>query len=49
MPKLSLFFSVRNLLDAPFIRMEKVGNNPAAAQFYQKFGITPTIGVRTTF
>lgn len=29
--------------------MERVGNNPAAAQFFQKFGITPTIGGKTTF
>ena len=48
-PRLSGFFSVRNVLNEPFIRMEQVGNTPAAAQFFQKFGITPTIGVKTTF
>ncbi len=37
------------LPDYDAIRMEKVGNNPAAAQFFQKFGVTPTVGVRTTF
>lgn len=45
----SAFFSVRNVLNDPFIRMEKVGNNPAAAQFFQKFGVTPSLGVRATF
>ena len=48
-PRLSGFFSVRNVLNQPFIIMERSGNNPAAAQFFQKFGITPTIGVKTTF
>ena len=47
--RLSAFFSVRNVLNEPFIRMEKIGNNPALARFYQKFGVTPTIGVKTTF
>jgi hypothetical protein len=48
-PKVLAFFSVRNVLNAPFIRMQKVGDTPAAALFYQKFGVTPTVGVRTTF
>jgi iron complex outermembrane receptor protein len=48
-PKVSAFFSVRNVLNDPFIRMQKVGDTPAAAQFFQKFGVTPTIGVRATF
>jgi len=48
-PRLNAFFSVRNVLNEPFIRMEKVGSNPAAAQFFQKFGIIPTIGMKTTF
>ncbi|PAW67357.1 MAG: hypothetical protein B9S34_05545 [Opitutia bacterium Tous-C1TDCM] len=48
-PRLSVFFSVRNVLNEPFIRMEQIGTNPAAAQFFQKFGITPTVGVKTTF
>ena len=48
-PRVSGFFSVRNVLNEPFIRMEKVGTNPAVAQFFQKFGVTPTVGVRTTF
>ena len=48
-PRVSGFFSVRNVLNEPFVRMEQVGNNPAAAQFFQKFGVTPTVGVRTTF
>jgi iron complex outermembrane receptor protein len=43
------FFSVRNVLNEPFIRMQKVGDTPAAALFYQKFGVTPTVGVRATF
>ncbi len=47
--RISAFFSVRNVLNEPFIRMEKIGNNPALARFYQKFGVTPTIGVKTTF
>jgi len=48
-PKVSAFFSVRNVLDEPFIRMQKMGDTPAAAQFFQKFGVTPTVGVRATF
>ena len=48
-PKISAFFSVRNVLNEPFIRMQKVGNTPAAAQFFQTFGVTPTVGVRATF
>ncbi len=48
-PKVSAFFSVRNVLNEPFVRMQKVGDNPAAAQFFQKFGVTPTVGVRATF
>lgn len=47
--RFSAFFSVRNVLDEPFIRMEKVGSNRAAAQFFQKFGVTSTIGVRATY
>lgn len=48
-PRVSAFFSVRNVLNEPYIIMEKIGNNPAAAQFFQKFGVTPTVGVKTTF
>ena len=48
-PRLSGFFSVRNVLNTEFIRMEQVGANPAAAQFFQKFGVTPTVGVKTAF
>jgi hypothetical protein len=31
------------------IRMQKVDSTPAAAQFVQKSGVTPTIGVRARF
>jgi hypothetical protein len=48
-PRLSGLFSVRNVLNEPFIRMEQVGTNPAVAQFFQDFGVAPTVGVRTTF
>ena len=48
-PKVSVFFSVRNVLNEPFIRMQKVGDNPAATVFFQKFGVTPTVGARSTF
>ncbi len=47
--RLTGFFSVRNVLNEPFIRMERVGASPAAAQFFQKFGVTPTVGVKTAF
>jgi len=47
--RLNAFFSVRNILNQPFILMEHVGNNPDVARFYQKFGVTPTLGVKTTF
>lgn len=48
-PRLSAFFAVRNVLNEPFIRMQKVGDNPAVGQLYQKFGVTPTVGVRATY
>ncbi len=47
--RLNAFFSVRNVLNRPYIIMERSGNNPAASQFFQKFGVTPTFGVKTTF
>ncbi len=48
-PKVSAFFSVRNVLNESFVRMQKIGDNPAAAVFFQKFGVTPTVGMRATF
>jgi iron complex outermembrane receptor protein len=47
--RLNAFLSVRNVLNQPYIIMERMGNNPAAAQFFQKFGVTPTIGLKSTF
>jgi hypothetical protein len=43
------FFSLREVLDDPFIPMERVGPNPAVAQCFRKFGVTTTVGVRPTF
>ena len=48
-PRVSAFLSVRNVLNRPYVIMEKMGNLPASAQFFQKFGITPTLGVKTAF
>ncbi len=48
-PRVTAFFSLRNVLNDPFIRMEQIGANPPVAQFFQKFGVTTTVGVRTTF
>jgi TonB-dependent receptor len=47
--RVSAFFSVRNVLNAPYNIMEQVGTNPAASRFFQKFGVTPTLGVKSTF
>jgi TonB-dependent receptor len=47
--KISGFFSVRNILNEPYIQMEQVGNVPAMVRFYQKFGVTPTVGVKSEF
>lgn len=48
--KFSVFFSVRNILNTPFANMQKVGpGDTAVATFYQKFGVTPTVGVKATF
>ncbi|MBM3843518.1 MAG: hypothetical protein FJ397_09705 [Verrucomicrobia bacterium] len=45
----SLFFTVRNALDAPWIRMEKVGTNPAVATIPDVWGTQVTLGVKGTF
>lgn len=41
-----VLFAVRN---KPFIRVQKVGDNPALGLLCQKFGVTPRVGVRATF
>jgi TonB-dependent receptor len=42
----SFFFSARNIFNAPYIVMEQVGLNPAAAQFYQVIGTNWTFGFK---
>lgn len=48
------FFALRNLLDEPYVRVRPGGENsggafPDHANYYQKFGITGTLGLRATF
>lgn len=48
------FFSLRNLLDEPYVRIRPAGENasgawPEHANYYQKFGVTGTLGLRATF
>lgn len=47
--RLSFFFSARNLLNAPFINMQKYGNNPPVAVSHQVFGTAWTFGLKGTF
>ena len=42
----SAFFSARNIFNAPYIVMEQVAANPAAAQFYQVIGTNWTFGFK---
>ena len=42
----SAFFSARNIFNEPYIVMEQVGANPAAAQFYQVIGTNWTFGIK---
>lgn len=41
-------FSVRNVLSESYIIWERVGASPDAACFFQKFDLTPTMGVKST-
>ena len=48
-PRTNFFFSARNIFNEPYVIMEKVGNNPAVAQFYEVNGINWTFGVKSVF
>lgn len=48
------FFSVRNLLDEPYTRVRPAGGDasgawPEHANYYQRFGLAGTLGLRATF
>lgn len=47
--RLSFFFSLRNVFDAPLLNMQKVGAVPALVTSYQVMGTGLTLGVRGTF
>lgn len=47
--RVSLFFSLRNLFDAPLLNMQKTGAVPALVTSYQSMGTGITLGVRGTF
>jgi iron complex outermembrane receptor protein len=48
-PRINFFFSARNIFNEPYVIMEKVGNNPAVAQFYEVNGINWTFGLKSVF
>jgi iron complex outermembrane receptor protein len=48
-PRVNFFFSARNIFNEPYVIMEKVGSNPAVAQFYEVNGINWTFGVKSVF
>jgi iron complex outermembrane receptor protein len=48
-PRVSFFFSARNVFNEPYVIMEKVGSNPAVAQFYEVNGTNWTFGVKSVF
>lgn len=45
----SFFFTVRNVFDTPWIRMEKVGSNPAVATIPDVWGVQFTLGIKGAF
>ncbi len=47
--RVSVFFSLRNLLDAPLLNLQKSGNNPLLVTGYQAMGTGITVGMRGTF
>jgi len=47
--KVSVFFSARNLFNAPYLIMEQVGANAPVVQFYEVNGINWTFGLKTLF
>lgn len=47
--KVSLFFTVKNVFNAPWQYMQKSGDNPALVQRYQSVGTKWTFGVKGTF
>ena len=46
---MSVFFSARNLFNAPYLIMEQVGTNAPVVQFYEVNGINWTFGLKTLF
>ena len=46
---INFFFAARNVFNEPYVIMEKVGTNPAVAQFYEVNGINWTFGVKSVF
>ena len=47
--RVNLFFSLRNVFDAPLLNMQKSGTNPAVVTGFQAMGTGITLGVRGTF
>jgi iron complex outermembrane receptor protein len=47
--RINFFFAARNVFNEPYVIMEKVGTNPAVAQFYEVNGTNWTFGVKSVF
>lgn len=47
--RISMFFTVRNVLDEPYIIMQQIAPNPAVATNYWKLGASWTFGIKGTF
>ncbi|HRE82536.1 MAG TPA: TonB-dependent receptor, partial [Opitutaceae bacterium] len=48
-PRISIFLNVRNILDEPYIDMQKLSNGSSTARKFEIFGTNYTLGVKGTF
>jgi TonB-dependent receptor len=48
-PRISFFFSARNIFNAPYLIMEQVGSNAPVVQFYEVNGTNWTFGVKSVW
>jgi len=47
--RLNVFVSARNIMNEPYVIMEKIGANPAVSQFYEVNGTNWTFGIKGVF
>jgi len=47
--RINFFISARNLMNEPYVIMEKIGANPAVSQFYEVNGTNWTFGIKGVF